>query len=172
MTLSANSYGSVLGVAALVPRYTDNQAASFTAATRPTFSQVETWIDQMSAILNGALAEAGFTVPVANADVRNMLALFVNEEVASVCEGINGSGRFGPTAKQPGGKGRFAVLIDDALAFIEGNKAGFERLGAARAFAATAGLAFRDTDNAGAATFPLAQRAGFGNIDTDWDPPQ
>lgn len=172
MTIGANSYGSVADVAGMVPRYADAGGDNFSTATRPTLSQVEGWINQISAILNGMLAEAGFVIPVTQTDVKAALGFFVIQEVASLAEGVNGSGRFGPTAKQPGNKGRFTVLVEDAQAYIQGNKAGFDRLGAARAYPLTAGLAFRDVDNAGDPTFPLVERKGFGNKDRDWDPPQ
>lgn len=171
MTVGANSYGSALGVAAFVPRYASGSgdSATFTTSTKPTLTQVEGWIDSVSGLCNAMLAEAGFTIPVTDSDVVGSLALFVNEEVASLAEGVNGSGRFGPTSKVLGKRGRFALMLDDVKLFIEANKAGFERLGAARSYSATAGLAFRDTDERGNATSPIFQRAAFGNLFENWD---
>lgn len=167
MAIGANSYGSTAGVAAFVPNYVSG--GNFTAGTRPTLAQVEGWIDSISGILNSILAEAGFTVPVADDDVKDALDFFVNQEVASVCEGVNGSGRFGPTSKQVGKQGRFALMLEDVKAFVDGNKAGFERLGAERAYDTTSSIAFRDTDESGEAVAPLFERKAFGDTTREWD---
>lgn len=168
MALADNSYGSVLGVEALVPRYT-SPAGHFDSSTRPVLTQVEQWLDQISAILNGYLAQYGFTIPVTNTDAVNLLAMFVNQEVAAMVEGVNGSGRFGPTTKAPGKRGRFAVITEDAEAYIAANAVGLERLGAERTKDALAGLAYRATNEAGEDIAPIFQREAFGNVFKDWD---
>lgn len=171
MAPSVTSYGSTKGVAALVPKWASGtgDAADFSAATRPTLLQVESFIDAVSGILNSMLAEAGFHTPVAHISAAAALSYFVNEEVASIAEGINGSGRFGPTAKSIGARGRFALMLDDVKAFIEGNKAGFERLDVVRDFEATSSIGYRDSDNAGRSVAPIFQRNAFGNTFKDWD---
>jgi hypothetical protein len=179
MTLAANSYGNTGDIAGIVPKWADVTGV-FTTGTRPTLLQVELYCNQISALLNAMLAEAGFTIPVAQADAKLALDYFVDEEVAAIVEGVNGSGRFGPSSKAVGAKGRFALLVGDAQAFIASNRAGFERLGAARTFAATAGLAYRGTDNAGNDVHPLVSRGqythqgggpgGPSNDFVDWDP--
>jgi len=130
MTIGANSYGTTGGVSALTPRYA-TAGGVFDTTTRPTLAQVESLIDQVSGLANSMLAQAGFKTPVTQADVKLALDIFVNEEVAAIAEGINGSGRFGPTMKEPG-RSRFALIMDDLKAFIEGNSSGFENLGAER----------------------------------------
>jgi hypothetical protein len=181
MSIGINSYGTTSDVAALVPRYANVASPpDFDTSTRPTLAQLENQVNQVSALLNALLAEAGFAIPVTQADARLALAYFVEEETAAIAEGINGSGRFGPTSKAMGAKGRFALLMQDAQAFIGSNKAGFERLGAARAFAATAGLGFRGTDNRGNDVHPMVSReqythqggvgGGPSNAMPDWDP--
>jgi hypothetical protein len=165
---SPNSYGSTAGVAALVPRWAGT-AGDFTPSTRPSLAYVESLVDSVSAMLNAMLAEAGFTVPVTAASVVLALDLFVNEEVAAICDGINGSGRFGPTSKAAGNKGRFALLLDDVKAFVAGQAVGFERMGAVRAYTISSGIGYRNTDESGRATAPIFQRAAFGNVFQDWD---
>jgi hypothetical protein len=172
MAIGANSYGSTSGVAALCPRYVNTASPGvFDTTTRPTLTIVESQIDQVSALCNAMLANAGFDIPVDQADCVLLLAFFVNQEVAAIVEGINGSGRFGPTTKSECGKGRFALIMDDVKAFIDGNAPGFERMGATRNYSVTAGMAFRDVDERGNETFPLFQRAAFGDekFQTDWD---
>lgn len=170
MAIAASSYGSVVGVAALVPFQATGQgdAATFSAGTRPTLAQVESFIDSVSAIANGKLAELGFVIPISDTDVVPMLDLFVNEEVAALVEGVNGSGRFGPSARKPGA-GRYQMILDDVSAYLEGIAVGLERLGAARSNVLTAGLSGRTVDERGNATFPLFQRDSFGETFKDWD---
>jgi hypothetical protein len=116
MAIDANSYGSTDGVAALTPRYA-NASGVFDATTRPILTTVEGLIDQLSGILNTMLAEQGFTIPISQTTCKLALDMFVNEEAAAVVEGINGSGRFGPTVKVPN-KGRFMLIMDDVQALL------------------------------------------------------
>lgn len=160
MAPGPNSYGSTAEVAALVPRYAGEEG-DFTAGTRPTIIQVENLINQVSGIINSFLSRWGFSIPVTQADVVLSLEFFVIEEVAAICEGINGSGRFGPTADRPA-PSRFGTILKDAKLFVEENALGFERLGAARTYSESAGIGFRDTDNSGDATFPLFERDHYG----------
>lgn len=130
MAIGINSYGSTGGVAALTPRYA-NSSGVFDATTRPTLTTIEQQIDQVSGLANSILAQAGFKTPITQADCKLALDIFVNEEVAAISEGINGSGRFGPTTKEPV-KSRFSLIMDDLKAFVEANAGGFENLGASR----------------------------------------
>jgi hypothetical protein len=179
VAIGANSYGATTDIGGLVPKWS-GAGSTFSTSTRPTLAQVELYCNQISSLLNAMLAEAGFTIPVTQADAKLALDFFVDQEVAAIAEGINGSGRFGPTNKSANAKGRFALLVADAEDFIKSNMAGFERLGAARSYSATAGLAFRDTDNRGKDVHPMFSReqykhqggAGGGpsNDFIDWDP--
>jgi len=167
MALLANSYGDTGEIAALVPRYA-NQGNTFDPTTRPTLLQVESLCDQVSALLNAMLANAGFSIPIADADAVLMLDLFVNQEVAALCEGINGSGRFGPTAKNASGS-RFTMMLSDVMEFIKSSALGLERLGATRTYDPIAGISYRATDESGNDTAPIFQRSAFGNVFKDWD---
>jgi hypothetical protein len=130
MTISVRSYGTTGGVSALTPRYATSGGV-FDGTTRPTITIVEAQIDQISGLANSILSQAGFKIPVSQADCKLALDIFVNEEVAAIVEGINGSGRFGPTTKEPG-RSRFQLIMDDLKSFIEANAQGFENLGAER----------------------------------------
>lgn len=169
MTVGANSYGTAAGVGALVPKWAGTGA--FAATTRPTLAQVEGWIDQVSAIVNGILSEEGFAVPVAQADAVLVLKLFVQEEVADIVSGINGSGRFGPTAggKNTANRSRYQTIVDDVQAYVKSVAVGLDRMGATRTSTIASGIAYRDTDEGGSATFPLFQRDAFSASFTDWD---
>jgi hypothetical protein len=144
MAIGANSYGDTGEIAALVPRYA-NRVTAFDVDTRPTLAQVESLVDQVSAVVNSMLSQAGFSVPISQADAKLMLDYFVNEELAAIAEGINGSGRFGPSVKRKGASGRFAVIVEDVQAFIDAHAVGIERLGAERSSDPVSGISFRDT---------------------------
>jgi hypothetical protein len=93
MATSPNSYGTAARVAALTPLYT-SVVGNFDTETNPTLATVESWIDQVSAALNVALANTGFVIPVSQATAGAMLAGFVEGHVARMVEGVNGRGRF------------------------------------------------------------------------------
>ena len=162
------AYGTAGEVASLTPRYA-NTSGIFDTTTRPTLATVTTLLAQVSRMVASMLDADGFTVPITAADVTPMFALFVEQEVAAIVEGINGSGRFGPTTKSGGGKGRFALILDDVRSFIEGNAFGIESAGATRGSSLGSQIGYRDTDNSGDATAPIFQREAFGNAFTDWD---
>jgi hypothetical protein len=123
-------YGTVEDVASLTPRYASSDG-NFNGTTRPSYAAVTTFLEQVSAMVNSILAEEGFTVPITNSSVTPMLDAFVNQEVAELVEGVNGSGRFGP--KTDGGEhGRFSVVNADVRGFIKGNRVGIERMGATK----------------------------------------
>lgn len=130
MAIDENSYGSTAGVAKLTKRYS-NGAGDFDEGTDPAISTVEGWIDQVSGILNTILADERFSTPITQADAVRMLALFVNQEVASLVEASHNAGRFGPSNKNPGA-GRFDLIFKDAATFVKNMAGGLEKLGASR----------------------------------------
>lgn len=162
MSINTNSYGHPNDIAAMVPRWA-NSSKLFDASTRPTLGEVETWVNQVSGVLNVILAQFGFSIPVTQADALEMLELFVNQEVAAITEGVNGSGRFGPTSKQVGKQGRFAIITGDVRDFVESVATGLERLGVTRTHSFASGIGYRGTDENGDTVEPLFQRAAFGN---------
>jgi hypothetical protein len=160
------AYGSAAGVISLAPRYASNGA--FNTTTRPTAAHVTAWLSQVNSLIDTALAEFGFSVPITDADITPMLDFFVNEEVAALVEGANGSGRFGPTDKKSSGRGRIAIM-NEAREWVKANAAGLERMGAARSYSSLSGLGFRDTDERGNETHPLIQRDAFSADWINWD---
>lgn len=130
--IGANSYGSKAGVASLVPRYADpTETDGWTASTDPTDTEVANWIDEVSALVNSMLSERGFDVPVTQDDVKKMLGMFVNEEVASIVLGTKGSGRFAPQSGDQAGKGssRFGRIMKDFEGYLKRNRYGMIKLG-------------------------------------------
>lgn len=166
MPIGLNSYGSAAGVASYVPRYA-NGSATFDANTRPKLAQVESFIDQISSLVNTILASNGFKVPIIQADAVSAITIFIEQEVAAIAEGINGSGRFGPTTKTPG-KSRFQIIMEDISAFILEHADGFENLGAERSQPTGTEILTRGVDAAGKESFPIFQREAFGNVFENW----
>lgn len=66
MAVDSNSYGTVARVEARVGDLVASR--TFTTGTVPTLAQVETFIDDVAARINGELRVHGYTVPVATAD--------------------------------------------------------------------------------------------------------
>lgn len=161
-------YGTEAGVAALVPTLLSG-AGVFTANTRPTYAQVTSWLGQVSAMLDSVLAQNGFDTPITEATVTPMLDMFINEEVAAIAEGVNGSGRFGPTGKEPHGKGRFAIILSDVEAFVARQGNGFERMGAARTYPSIYGIDSKTYNRTGDEVYALFQREAFGERTINWD---
>lgn len=162
------SYSSESEVAALVPRIADG-SGDFTASTQPTLTQVTLWLDQVSKILDAYLRQNGFLTPVTNADALLILDFFVSQEVAAICEGVRGSGRFGPTSKAPHGSGRFSNVFKDVKNFVDEQSNALERLGADRTFTELYGVHYRENNESGDLIKPFFQREAFMNTDRDWD---
>ncbi len=167
MSVSARSYGTAAMVAALAPRYANS--GSFDTTTRPTLTQVEVWIDQMSAFVNTLLAEAGFTIPITQVDVVNMLAGLVCSAVSDRCEYANRTGRFWTETAVDRGISIEKVLRAEISDWIGAHAKGIENLGAARASETGSEIAYREADNAGDPVVPLFQRKAFNDNVTDWD---
>lgn len=166
MTIDTSAYGTLTGVGARTPRYV-NEAGTFDNSTRPTGSQTEIFINEVSALLNTILAANGFATPVTQTSVVKMLTLFVEQEVAMMCEGVNGSGRFGPNVKT-GNAGNYTLILNDINKFIQSIAVGMERMGATRSYSAVSGIGYRSTDEDGNAVNPLFQREAFDfEQDTD-----
>ena len=125
MALSANSYGTTEKAAGLVPRYAA-ASGDFDTSTNPTKARVEGMIDRVSGLVNAYLKSLGFSVPLTNAD--NVLAMenIVMESVAVMVEGVNGSGRYAPTSKAIAGRGMWAVLNDEIMAYLDAIAEGLE----------------------------------------------
>ncbi len=159
MTVGTNSYGTAAGTGVLTPRW--SASGTFSASTNPTLATVESWHDEISALLNTVLKEYGFTIPVSQADARLMLNMFVQEEAAAMVEGVHGSGRFGPAAAGKGGINRFNIIRGDVSEFVKSHAAGIEGLGVPRNHEGTE-IGFRETDESGNVPQPLFTREDYG----------
>lgn len=170
MAIRANSYGSVSEVAALTRRYTDD--GDYQIYTCPTLVEVEGFINRVSSIVNVLLAEAGFVIPVSQADAKLAIDEFVIAQVVQLCHGANGAGPFAPGSEELRNSNStpFGVITKEAASFISDHAAGIEALGATRSTASIAvGLACRTTDDSGEDIVPPFQRKQFKTFNIDWD---
>jgi len=150
MAIGASSYGSVAEVAALCTMYTSS--GTFSASTRPTLTQVETFVDRVSGILNVILAREGFATPVSQADAKLVMDDFAVEHAAYLCHAANRAGPYVPGNEQ-----------------LRGRTAGLEALGATRTRVGTYGLGCRTEDEGGDELTPFFQREMMGNEVVDWE---
>ncbi len=92
-------YGSAAGVASHAKTWTrggtfyDAADSPLTSPTKPTLTEVETWITQVSDLFDRALSNEGFTVPVIATKSVSLLTLEVERIVADLCDRANGLGR-------------------------------------------------------------------------------
>jgi len=166
VAINSNSYGSVDDVAALVRRYTD--AGSFTGETRPAEADVEGFINRTSATLNVLLAEAGFAIPVGQADAKAALDDFVVNQAVQLAHAANGAGPYAPGNEKLRGSPA-GIILSEAETFVMRHAAGLEALGATRTYAATYGLQCREEDDGGDEIVPPFQREMIGHEIMDWD---
>jgi hypothetical protein len=167
MAVSARSYGTAAGVASYVGVYTVSGA--FTTASNPTLANVESWIDQISALLNTALAKRGFTVPLTQADAVLAAKSLVEQLVSDLAHAANSSGRFFSERFLERGVSHWYAIRQDISNWVEEYAAGLEELGESRGAPTATEIGFRATDNSGQRTDPIFQRKGFGNRFDNWD---
>lgn len=79
-----SDYGSLLGTAAYVIHMT--KGGTFDGTTAPTDTQVDAFLTELCAQLNGWLASAGYVVPVTSALATPILDRYANIGAAGLCE--------------------------------------------------------------------------------------
>lgn len=167
MTVGANSYGAASDVAALTELYTSS--GSYTTGTIPTLAQVEGWIDQVSAILNAALAGQGFVVPLTQADSVLAVKSYVIQAAVDLAHAANSAGRFFTDQALQRGVNPMSAIRKEILDWVEMFADGLSALGAARSSTTGAGeIGFRDANDNGDAVPAIFQRDAFGNSFQDW----
>ena len=167
MAIGANSYGSAAGVGVYVTLYTNNGV--FDTTTNPTIATVESWLDEVSAIANTALASNGFSVPLTQADAVLSLQGIINQHVADLCHAMHSTGRFFTDRALSFGMSPMNVIRKELLDWVISNAAGLEALGATRGDSAQYAIGYLEQDQSGDEIFPIFQREAFGNKFENWD---
>lgn len=165
-------YSSQAGIASLCKQWTDNGV--FTnpdcldcleeIVTNPTLSEVLYWEDQLSAIMDVALAGEGFIVPVTATNPKKSIDLIIEQLTADLVQAANQSGRFYTAKAQEAGSVPMMVIRKEILDWANMNASGLSAAGATRG----------DTpgDSIGTKTnTPIFSRSAFGNVFQDWSKP-
>lgn len=124
MPIATNSYGSVAEIVALTRLYLKGQT-TYNSTTIPRGTEVEKFIDRASGVLNLALMNGGFAIPITQADAKlacddwvvTMAAAYV--EAAQPFEGLEENSR----------EITISRLGELATKFVHDNQAGFGALG-------------------------------------------
>lgn len=161
------AYGTVIGVEGYSSAVTDKDG-KFTSSTVPKLSHVENWLAQVSAIMDTALAQEGFTTPITEATSLLAVTTIVEQLVTDLVMWANRAGRFYTERAQQVGVSPWRIITQDVRAWVDTNAPGLEANGASRSSSAEDEVGFRATDEAGDNLFPIFQRKGFGNEFTDW----
>lgn len=161
MTIGANSYGAVADVEALTRIYTNSGV--FDTSTIPTKTQVESMIDQVSALVNVSLSAQGFRIPITQSDAKRAIDSLVNQLVSDLAHAANSAGRFFTERALTGGLSIWAQVRKDIDDWVGTSATGLASLGAARATESRLTIGFRDGDEDGNALDPLFDRNQYGS---------
>lgn len=125
-------YGTAADVAALSATWTI--AGVYTTATNPKAAQVDAWLTDVSDLMDLALAQNRFEIPIdpglANYDkIKNILSNVVVPLVADLCHASNSSGRFFTQKAIEWGLSPMKVISKDIATWVEANADGLVALG-------------------------------------------
>lgn len=163
MALNANSYGTVAGATRYVRRLTTNGA--FSATSSPSIADVEGFLDEQSAVLNGWLARAGYSVPATNAIAVQILGRYANLGAAGLIELTQAASGYAAEGEDTR-ENRFLAEFAKAEAYI--NSGALGGLGEAQTTAGLglAGLSVGGRTSGGQRLRPMFTRTSFGNNPT------
>ncbi len=125
-------YGSTSDVAALAGTYTTGGA--FSTTTTPTLVQVTAWLTDVSDLMDLALAQHHFEIPIdtgiGNYDkITNILSNVVVPLVADLCHAANSSGRFFTQKAIEFGLSPMKVITKDINTWVDSHADGLVALG-------------------------------------------
>lgn len=127
------AYGSPTGVAALARAWTDNGEFTdpdvYIDGTNPTLTQVETWLEAVSVMVDLALGSEGFSIPVDQANAVKALNEIVNALVSDLVHAANSSGRFFTERVLETGKSQMAIINADILSWVVAHTDGLIAMG-------------------------------------------
>ncbi len=130
------TYGTAADVAGLAG--TSTQAGEFldpdiyVDGTSPTLTQVEEWLDQISVMMDLALSNEGFVVPVVQERVIKALALKVAAFTADLVLLSHNQGRLYSDRIRESGVDPMSVIDKDVTAWVKRKTAGLEAMGVPR----------------------------------------
>lgn len=129
-------YGSAAGVGALAKTWTNNgvfqDETLYEPGTPTTLAEVEEWLEQVSAFMDIALANEGFSVPISHVNVLKAIDLRVNTLVADLVHLQHNKGRLFSDRIQESGTPVMTIIERELLAWVTARANGFENLGLVR----------------------------------------
>jgi len=170
---AADSYGTAEGVAALASTWTRDREwfdddPPYVEATNPSLTTVVRWIDQASSMLNIALENNGFTVPLQQARSIEAAAMLIEEIVSDRARFVNNKGRFFSDDAQHSKVSMLEAIAAEIDAWVLMYAPGLEANGEQRS-GLSIKFGVRTHNDKGEATFPIFQRDAFGNKFIDWE---
>lgn len=173
---SVDSYGTAEGVAALASTWTDagvfQDTDAYITETNPSLTTVVRWIDQVSGMLNTALAGYGFATPLTT--TKSVLAAdsVVEGIVSDLARYVNQKGRFASDKFQGNASFVWRQIREDLDIWVKEYAPGIEANGDPRVSTSRNAIGTRGFDDSGDEIFPIFQRDGFGNRFDDWNKPK
>jgi hypothetical protein len=161
------SYGSVAGVEAYVRHIA---GAAFSVSTKPTLTEVQAFLDQRSAILDGWLAQQGYAVPVTQANALLVLANFANAGAACDVELTQRAAGYSPD-DQNRRENKFCAQFMKAEAYIESGALAALGVPTVGAPGPLAGLSVGGVTSGGLRLRPVFKRTSLGNKPDAESPP-
>lgn len=176
MATAANSYGTQQGVAALASTWTVagewQDETVYTEATNPSLTTVERWIDQVSGMLNTALAGYGFVVPLTTPTSLLAAQSVVEGIVSDLARYANQKGRFASDKFAGSASFVWRAIREDLDIWVKEYAPGIEANGDPRNSTSRNAIGTRGFDQSGDEIFPIFQRDGFGNRFDNWNKSQ
>lgn len=130
------AYGTAAGVASHAKTWTrggtfyDASNSPLAAPTKPTLTEVNTWLEQVSNLFERALSNEGFVVPVVAEKSVSLITLEVERIVADLCDRANGLGRL--VQDRVLHVGYMKVIGAEVRAWVQEGITGFENDGVPR----------------------------------------
>lgn len=134
------AYSSVEQVAALSGMWTrageffdeDEDALPPVQSTQPSLTQVDTWLDQVSAQMDLALAQHWFVTPIDEISAGSAfmaVSAYVSQLVADLVHAANSSGRFFTDRAVERGITPMQQILSDLETWVNTNETGFVAMG-------------------------------------------
>jgi len=129
------SYGAVANIEVLASTWTSDghflDDSGCDDATVPSLTQVEAWIDQMSSVIDLALATEGFETPLTDAVAIASAASMIEGVVADLCHAAHRAGRFFTKKALESGMSPIIAIRKELNEWVANNAVGFRTLGVA-----------------------------------------
>lgn len=144
-------YGTAIEVSALAKMWTnDGQWLDYVGptpgpevlATNPSLTQVNTWLDNVSSMVDIALEGAGFITPVVLPAALAAINMLVDSIVADLCHAANSSGRFFTERIVERGLSPMVIVNQQIRNWVAEWKDGLTQMGVPRVAVSTASPSF------------------------------